>query len=360
MCKSTKSFQIERLLGTGQNGIVAQVRCIEQGHPWPEKRYAMKMCFNFDHNTYQARNAYLNEFRGLVTLPPHPNIVRFLCEFLDEIRDDVRAHLPEFAREQSVILRQDGTRVNRKTQFFVIEQVSMTLGRFMEKRYPPPSRVPERLIKMVVSQVALALRHLEQHRVVHRDIKLDNILVELNPDHHTAEEPSNSLPIKRCVVSDFGTACTLDTDLKDLMSVGPGGNVLSPMWGNQAHIAPELHSALGHATHAQSRSSPTTLRRLEIEIDYSRQPVFELGVLAFEIVLGTTPIDDYPASVTDRTTGTVRYNDSEIARIPTDRLGVEHASMLRRMVSCDPSHRPSLEDVLAFFDPHREHTHLLA
>jgi len=83
--------------------------------------------------------------------------------------------------------------------------------------------------------------------------------------------------------------------------------------------------------------------------------VFELGVLAFEIVLGTTPINDYPASVTDRATGAVRFKDSEIARIPTYRLGVDQASMLRRMVSCDPSRRPSLEAVLAFFDPHREY-----
>lgn len=127
------------------------------------------------------------------------------------------------------------------------------------------------------------------------------------------------------------------------------------MWGNQAHIAPELLSALGHATLTQ-RSSPKTSCQLNIEIDYSGQPVFdELGVLAFEIVLGTTPIDDIPASVTDRTTGLVRYKNSEIARIPTDRLGIDQASMLQRMVSCDASRRPSLEAVLSFFDPHREY-----
>ena len=348
------------VLGSGDNGMAMDVRCIEPQHPQPTKRYALKVCFNFGLSSRRAQGAFVNEYREHSTIANHPHIMQFMCEFFAEIDNSIRVHLPEFVQQSSIVHLQDGSIRNRKTQFFVLERFDASLEHLLKQEYHPPTIIPHQLVAMVVSQVALALRHLEQHRVVHRDIKLDNILVELNPDHRTAEEPSNSLPIKRCVVSDFGTACTLGPDLKDLMSVGPGGNVLSPMWGNQAHIAPELHSALGHATHAQSRSSPTTLRRLEIEIDYSRQPVFELGVLAFEIVLGTTPIDDYPASVTDRTTGTVRYNDSEIARIPTDRLGVEHASMLRRMVSCDPSHRPSLEDVLAFFDPHREHTHLLA
>jgi len=252
----------------------------------------------------------------------------------------------------TIIDRSLARRIDAKSQDPVLERFDISLEHLLKLEYSPPKIVPHRLVAMIVSQVGSALLHLERHRVAHRDIKLDNILVELNPDHRR-EEPT-SLPIKRCVVSDFGTACTLAPDLKDLMAVGPGGNPLSSMWGNQAHIAPELHSALNHAILAQ-RSSPKASHRLEIEIDFSGQPVFELGVLAFEIVLGTTPIDDYPASVTDRTTGAVRFKDSKIARIPTYRLGVDQASMLRRMVSCDPSRRPSLEAVLSFFDPHREY-----
>jgi len=295
----------------------------------------------------------VNEYREHSTIANHPHILQFMCEFFAEIDDSIRVHLPEFVQQSSIVRLQDGSIRNRKTQFFVLERFDASLEHVLKLEYPPPTIIPHRLVAMIVSQVGSALLHLERHRVAHRDIKLDNILVELNPDRRNEEEPT-SLPIKRCVVSDFGTACTLGPYLKGFMAVGPGGNVLSPMWGNQAHIAPELHSALGHATLAQ-QSSPKTSCQLDIEIDYSGQPVFELGVLAFEIVLGTTPIDDYPASVTDRTTGIVRYKDSEIARIPTDRLGVDQASMLQRMVSCDPSRRPSLEAVLSFFDPHQEY-----
>jgi len=340
------------VLGSGDNGMAMDVRCIEPQHPQPTKRYALKVCFNFGLSTRRAQGAFVNEYREHSTITNHPHILQFMCEFFAEIDDSIRGHLPEVVQQTSIVHLRDGSMRNRKTQFFVLERFDISLEHLLKLEYSPPKIVPHRLVAMIVSQVGSALLHLERHRVAHRDIKLDNILVELNPDHRR-EEPT-SLPIKRCVVSDFGTACTLGPDLKDLMAVGPGGNPLSPMWGNQAHIAPELHSALNHAILAQ-RSSPKASHRLEIEIDFSGQPVFELGVLAFEIVLGTTPIDDYPASVTDRTTGAVRFQDSEIARIPTDRLGVDQASMLRRMVSCDPSRRPSLEAVLSFFDPHREY-----
>ena len=341
------------VLGSGDNGMAMDVRCIEPQHPQPTKRYALKVCFNFGLSSRRAQGAFVNEYREHSTITNHPHILQFMCEFFAEIDDSIRVHLPEVVQQTSIVALRDGSMRNRKTQFFVLERFDISLEHLLKLEYSSPKIVPHRLVAMIVSQVGSALLHLERHRVAHRDIKLDNILVELNPDHHNEEEP-NSLPIKRCVVSDFGTACTLGPDLKDVMAIGPGGNVLSTVWGNQVHIAPELHSALGHAILAQ-QSSPKTLSQLGVEIDYSRQSVFELGVLAFEIVLGTTPIDDYPASVTDRTTGIVRYKDSEIARIPTDRLGVDQASMLQRMVSCDPSRRPSLEAVLSFFDPHREY-----
>ena len=367
MCKRTSSFQVEQVLGTGQNGMVSRVRCIEAGHSWPDKRYAMKMCFNFDKDTLQAQGAYVNEFRELVRLPSHSNIVRFLCEFFHEIDDSIRRLLPEFARDQSMVRSQGGSVRNRKTQFFVIEQVSMSLQQLMIERYAPPSIVPDRLVRMVMSQVASGLVHLEKHLVAHRDIKLDNILVDV-VEHDRQEAPPHQqsggtptrargehqrgeeVSIKRCVIADFGCACSLTRDLKSTMVIGAGGNVISPMWGNGAHIAPELHSALGSAIISQrSAQEPRGF-----EMDYSRQAVFELGVVGFEIVTGDGPIGEYPSSVADRLTGMVRFEDDEIGQIAAERLGAEQSSMLRRMVSCDASRRPSLMEVIECFDRDRE------
>jgi len=337
-CRRSDEFQVSRVLGQGDNGMVALVTCSTAGFMWHDKQYALKVCFNFDLDSDQARNAYINEFIELVKLPPHPNIVRFLCEFVDEIHDNIRPHLPEFARERAIKTHQDGSQTVRKTQFFVLEHVEMSLSRLLASRFAPPSIVPHQIVATIMSQVGAALRHLDDHRLAHRDIKPDNIMVETRVNDTTTHE----IDITRCVLIDFGTSCRLSDDMKALVTAGPGVAVASP-WGNVSHIAPELHSALGSAMRARGRQ--------EVELDYSRQSVFELGALGFEIVNGCHPVEGYPFSVTSRATGRVQYGDDDIARISPDRLGSEQASMLRRAVLCDASRRPSLEELIRCFDP---------
>ena len=337
-CQRADDFQVSRVLGSGDYGMVAQVTCSTAGFLWPDKQYALKLCFNFELDTNQARSAYINEFIELVKLPSHPNIIRFMCEFVDEIHDNIRAHLPEFAREKSIITHQDSTQTNRKTQFFVLEFVEVSLRRLLASRFAPPSIVPHRMVATIMSQVGSGLRHLDRHRLAHRDVKPDNILVETR-----VNETTNEIEITRCVLIDFGMSCRLNDQMRDSILVSDTGVILGPEWGNASHIAPELHSALGSAMKAN--------RRQEVELDYSRQSVFELGVLGFEIVNGCHPVSGYPFSVTSRSTGRVQYGDDAIAQISPYRLGEEQASMLRRAVSCDASRRPSLYELIRCFDP---------
>ena len=323
--------------------MAALVSCTTPGFKWSHKQYALKVCFNFDLDSDQVRNAFINEPTELARLPPHPNIVRFMCEFVDEIKDNIRPHLPEFAREYSIITHQDGTRTNRKTQFFVMEHVEMSLSRLLVSRFAPPSIVPHRMVATIISQVGSALQHLDHHRLAHRDLKLDNILVETR----VVDESTNEIEITRCVLIDFACSCRLSDDMKSIVVLDRGRVLSSPMWGNQAHIAPELHSSLGSAL----ASTRIARGRQEVELDYSRQSVFELGVLAFEIVNGDLPVSGYPFSVTSQSTRVVEYCDADIARISPYQLREEQASMLRRAVSCDPSRRPSLDELIRCFDP---------
>jgi len=336
-CRRADEFQVSRVLGSGDFGMVALVSCSTAGFKWHNKQYALKVCFNFELDTSQARNAYINEFIELVKLPSHPNIIRFLCEFIDEIHDNILDLLPEFARKSAIITQRDGKRIKRKTQFFVLEHVEMSLARLLETWFAAPSIVPHRMVATIMSQVGSGLRHLDDHRVAHRDVKPDNILVETR----RINETTNEIEITRCVLIDFGMSCRLNDDMKSIMNAGPGV-VLGPAWGNPSHIAPELHSALG--------SAMRTNRRQEVELDYSRQSVFELGVLGFEIVNGSHPVSGYPFSVTSRSTGVVEYGDDEIGEISAERLGSEQASMLRRAVSCDARDRPSLDELIRCFD----------
>ena len=195
-CRRADEFQVSRVLGSGDFGMVALVSCSTAGFKWHNKQYALKVCFNFELDTSQARNAYINEFIELVKLPSHPNIIRFLCEFVDEIHDNVLDHLPDAAREMSIITQRDGKRIKRKTQFFVLEFVEMSLARLLSSRFAAPSIVPHRMVATIMSQVGSGLRHLDDHRVAHRDVKPDNILVETR----RINETTNEIEITRCVM----------------------------------------------------------------------------------------------------------------------------------------------------------------
>ena len=336
-CRRSSEFQVSRVLGQGDFGMVALVTCTTPGFKWPTKQYALKVCFNFEYSSSQARRQFVDEFIELAKLPSHPNIIRFLCEFVDEIHDNIRRHLPEFARGASSY-GTPGRQTNRKTQFLVMELHEMSLDRLLESRFAPPSIVPHRMVATIISQVGSGLRHLDRHRLAHRDIKTDNIMVETR-----VNETTNEIEITRCVLIDFGMSCRLNDQMRDSILVSDTGVILGPQWGNASHIAPELHSALGSAMRAN--------RRQEVELDYSRQSVFELGVLGFEIVNGSHPVSGYPFSVTSRSTGVVAYRDGDIAQIAEDRLGSEQAAMLKRAVSCEASRRPSLEELIRCFDP---------
>jgi len=317
--------------------MVALVTCSTPGFLWRDKQYALKVCFNFEFNSSQARRQFVDEFMELVKLPSHPNIIRFLCEFVDEIHDNIRAHLPEFARA-AASYGTPGRQTNRKTQFLVMELHEMSLAQLLASRFAAPSIVPRRMVATIMSQVGSGLRHLDRHRLAHRDLKTDNIMVETRiNDSSTTHE----IEITRCVLIDFGTSCRLSDDMKAIVIAGPGISVASP-WGNPSHIAPELHSALGSAMRGRKET--------RVELDYSRQSVFELGALGFEIVNGCHPVSEYPFSVTSRSTGRIEYGDDDIAQISADRLGSEQASMLRRAVSCDASRRPSLDELIRCFD----------
>jgi len=337
-CRRSDEFQVSRVLGAGSFGMVAQATCTTAGFKWLDKQYALKVCFNFEHNSSQARRQFVDEFLELAKLPSHPNIIRFMCEFVDEIHDNIRRHLPEFARGSSSY-GTPGRQINRKTQFLVMELHEMSLDQLLASRFAPPSTVPHRMVATIISQVGSGLRHLDDHRLAHRDIKSNNIMVDTRVNSST-----NEIEIARCVLIDFGTSCRLNDEMKDVVAVSERGRLLGASWGNAEHIAPELHSAVGSATRAR--------REVRVELDHSRQSVFELGVLGFEIVNhGSHPIEDYPGSVTSRSTGRIEYGDGDIAQISADRLGSEQASMLRRAVSCDASRRPSLDELIRCFDP---------
>ena len=42
-CKAAKHFRVERVLGSGANGVVFAVKCVHPEAPFPDKTYALKV-----------------------------------------------------------------------------------------------------------------------------------------------------------------------------------------------------------------------------------------------------------------------------------------------------------------------------
>ena len=76
-------------------------------------------------------------------------------------------------------------------------------------------------------------------------------------------------PERRVIISDFGCAAVLSAD--KTLRVGSLGSV----GGNPLHLAPEIKAA-----------GKNLLRK----VDYSKQPSYELGLLAHEIFFGEFPL----------------------------------------------------------------------
>jgi hypothetical protein len=180
------------------------------------------------------------------------------------------------------------------------------------------------------SQVARGLLLLLNHRCLHLDLKATNVMLR----HGAGAAP---------VLIDFGCVKTLPSD--DLTY--PANVVINPApWGNADHIAPELHVELARAR---------AMRR-EALLNFTGQPAFELGVLAYEICLGEHPIDNYPRSILEAE-GLTSVGGSGVGldpaafaaslpRLPSE-YPAELEALCRRLLSLTPADRPHLAEVVA-------------
>ena len=104
--------------------------------------------------------------------------------------------------------------------------------------------------------------------------------------------------------------------------------------GNMAHLAPEILNA---NTRVQQ---PGTHER----VSYAKQPVFEAGVLLFELITGHHPLGNYPNAQRDPVTSLITYNNG-VGQIHDDYPG-PLKDILPRMIAFNPADRPELEVVL--------------
>lgn len=303
-------FSISHLLGHGQHGMVVAAHCTKTDIPDKRKLYAIKLLFNFssDYSSILS-NMYENEWLILSRVLPHPNIVRYWCQFISPIPQEFIQYLP-----QDIIraMNNKSRPTYRKGQFIILDCHEKTLYELLQSH---TSLELNTLLKFS-TQIVEAVHYLECHQICHLDLKLSNLLIS---------EDSQQI-----IVCDFGNAVkfpdsTLTLQWYQGMSIG----------GNRAHLSPEVISQ--YYTHKASGS--------QSKICYKGQPAFATGVLLHELTTcGSHPLEDYPLNYLKD--GLVTYTDYDISTIPSDANPKELCFLLKALLHHDPGKRVTLNSAL--------------
>ena len=238
-------------------------------------------------------------------------MAQLLAEFVAVPSEHFLPHLPEDAFK---VNHRSGVRSPRATQFIVVECAEQTLDRFLQDQ---GSSVSDANILNLGKQLAAALLFLQQQRVVHRDLKLDNLLLQGSV----------------LQVCDFGLAIELDAQGRAKAVTGD----LTRAGGNPSHLSPEVLNVFA-AEQKQGRRQPA------LGVDYSKQPSWALGVLLYEIAAGEHPFDGYPIGhgMAPNLRLATPVNLEPLASLPP-----KFCELVKALLAEEPGRRPTLQEAHA-------------
>ncbi|XP_029903752.1 hormonally up-regulated neu tumor-associated kinase [Myripristis murdjan] len=156
-------------------------------------------------------------------------------------------------------------------------------------------RLEEREVRRYIRQILSAVEHLHKHGIVHRDLKIENFLLD---EHNNIK------------IVDFGLSNTLKVESLSL-------ELLNTQCGSPAYAAPEL---LAH-------------RKYGPKVD-----VWSVGVSMFAMLTGTLPFTVEPFNIKQLHQKMV---NGEISSIPSD-VSKGAVGFVLSLLQPDPAKRPSI------------------
>uniref|UniRef100_A0A8C5WQZ4 Serine/threonine-protein kinase PINK1, mitochondrial n=1 Tax=Laticauda laticaudata TaxID=8630 RepID=A0A8C5WQZ4_LATLA len=232
-------------------------------------------------------------------LKPHPNIIQVIRAFTSQVpllpgaTVDYPDVLPSTLNPSGI--------GHSCTLFLVMKNYPCTLRQFLLSEGRPEPRVGA----VMILQLLEGVDHLIRQGVAHRDLKSDNILVELD-----------SAGCPGLVITDFG-CCLADETL--------GLKLPFPSWyvdrgGNTCLMAPEVATAM---------PGPGVV------IDYSKADVWAVGALAYEILGPGNPFYGQGGPALDSRT----YQEEELPPLPT-LAAPEVKELVASLLQRSPAKRP--------------------
>eukprot|EP00826_Nyctotherus_ovalis_P047844 TRINITY_DN5570_c0_g1_i1.p1 TRINITY_DN5570_c0_g1~~TRINITY_DN5570_c0_g1_i1.p1 ORF type:complete len:671 (+),score=182.64 TRINITY_DN5570_c0_g1_i1:184-2013(+) len=268
-------YAIEKLLASGGFGDVYLTRLRNN----PEQKFAAKVVKPLNKADYQQKILILGEISILLMLRDSPYIVRIIDYF-------------EYKKQVHLML-----------EFFNGGDLDKYLKALKEKAMKNKDQDRFRIgiemvedVRMIAFNLAHALRDMHQKSIMHRDIKLPNLLIAI--DERTKRLASAKL-------SDFGTS-------RELLSEGPAGTFL----GTKGYLAPEILQG-----------------EYDLKID-----VWAYGVVLYIIAFGLGPLDHFKQMYFNRV---IKYPLNCLYQLPDSFI-----DLVKKCLVFLPEERYSMEDVV--------------
>ncbi|XP_061040798.1 serine/threonine-protein kinase PINK1, mitochondrial isoform X2 [Eubalaena glacialis] len=236
---------------------------------------------------------------GPKQLAAHPNVIRVFRAFTSSV-PLLPGALLDYPDVLPPRLHPEGLGHGR-TLFLVMKNYSCTLRQYLRGNSPSP-----RLATVMTLQLLEGVAHLVQQGVAHRDLKSDNVLVELDADG-----------CPWLVITDFG--CCLADERVGLRL--PFTSWYVDRGGNGCLMAPEVSTAC---------PGPRAV------IDYSKADAWAVGALAYEIFGLPNPFyGQGRAHLESRS-----YQEAQLPALP-ESVPLETRQLVRSLLQRDASKRPS-------------------
>jgi len=183
--------------------------------------------------------------------------------------------------------------------------LSDCLEKYMKNNGKP---FPQDIVQHIMRQIVSGIQYLHNNKILHRDLKSDNILV-----HFESEEDKKNFNLLKCVVKiiDFGFARYLEND-----------TLAQSVLGSPINMDPQILMKMRKIDNNQS-------------FGYDQKAdIWSLGTICYEILIGSPPFD--ATSYEELTSKIQRGN----YKIPNNlQLSVEAVSFLNAMLQYDQKQR---------------------